>query len=371
MKRSAQHFLLASLSTLAALLVAEGISRVLPRPPQPPIKIYDDRTGFRLRPGMSGTWTAENPGRFTFNSLGFRDVEWTPTKQKPHRVAVLGDSFVEGLQVDLDQTFPKLLEKRLPDTEVMNFGISGQGQVEELLTYRTYVRPFRPDLVVLSFFPGNDCVDNWRRSRPSLKFPAFVRPAPNGVTVLPAPGVERMAWARRLVDSLMYRSSLVQRLQDARMAAFRQHKGGISEAGLWEGAFGNPAGTVKDFDAMWELTEKLVLQLHRDVSADTGRADGLLVVCLTEGVQVHRAQREQFLKEQSGLDPDYAEKRMQAFCAANGIPFLALSPDMLRFNESTCRPLHGFGGRGNGHFNLDGHRVAADSIAGRLRTLLP
>jgi lysophospholipase L1-like esterase len=62
---------------------------------------------------------------------------------------------------------------------------------------------------------------------------------------------------------------------------------------------------------------------------------------------------------------------MRAFCAANGIPFLALSPDMLRFNESTGKPLHGFGGRGHGHFNLDGHRVAADSIAGRLSTLLP
>lgn len=370
MKRSVQHLLTLALAVLLALLVAEGISRMLPGRPEPPIKIYDARIGFRLRPGLSGTWTVENPGHFTFNSFGFRDVEWTPARRKPHRVAVLGDSFVEALQVDLDQTFPKLVETALPDTEVMNFGISGQGQVEELLTYRTYVRPFRPDLVVLAFFPGNDFIDNWRRSRPSLRFPVTVTPSPGGVDVRPTPGAGRLVWLRTLFDAALRRSSLVQRLQDARMAMYRLGSGGIGEAGLWEGVFGNPAGAVRDFDAMWSLTEHLVLQLRREVAADTGRPDGLLVVCLTEGVQVHRPQREQFLKEYPTRDPDYTETRMREFCAANGIPFLAISPEMIRFNESTGKPLHGFDGRGNGHFNHDGHRVTAGAIAGRLKALL-
>ena len=371
MKRTFQHLLTLALAVLLALLAAEGVSRMLPRRPEPPTKIYDPAIGFRLRPGMSGTWTVENPGHFAFNSFGFRDVEWTAARRRPHRVAVLGDSFAEALQVDLDQTFPKLVEAGLPDTEVMNFGISGQGQVEELLTYRTYVRPFRPDLVVLAFFPGNDCLDNWRRSRPSLRFPVFVTPAPDGVEIHPSPGVERLGWLRTLIDAAVLRSSLVQRLQDARKALYRRGTGGIGEAGLWEGAFGNPAGAVRDFDAMWGLTEKLVLQLRREVAADTGRPDGLLVVCLTEGVQVHRAQREQFLKEHPALDPDYAETRLRDFCASSGIPFLALSPEMIRFHDSSGRPLHGFDGRGDGHYNQDGHRVAAAAIAGRLRALLP
>jgi hypothetical protein len=370
-KRSVQHLLTLAFAVLLALLAAEGVSRMLPRPPEPPTRIYDARTGFRLRPGMRGTWTVENPGHFAFNSAGFRDVEWTAAKRTPHRVAVLGDSFAEALQVDLEQSFPKLAERQLRDTEVMNFGVSGQGQVEELLTYRTYVRPFHPDLVVLAFFPGNDSLDNWRRSRPSLRFPVFVTPAADGVTMQPAPGVERLAWLRGLFDAAIYRSTLLQRLQGARLAAFRRGSGGIGRAGLWEGAFGNFGGTVKDFEPMWGLTEKLVLQLRRDVAADTGRADGLLVVCLTEGLQVHRAQRERFLKDYPGRDPDYAEARMRAFCAANGIPFLALSPEMRRFNESGDRLLHGFDGTGDGHYNLDGHRVAAAAIAARLRTLLP
>ena len=373
MRRLAQNLLVVGCALFLALLAAEGLSRLLPRQPEPPIKIYDARTGYRLRPGMSGTWTVENRGHFTFNSLGFRDVEWAPKKLKPYRVAVLGDSFAEALQVNLDQSFPKIAEKLLEDTEVMNFGISGQGQVEELLTYRTYVRPFRPDLVVLTFFPGNDCLDNARRSRPSLKFPFFVTPAANGVELLPSPGVERVAWLRRVIDWALYRCSLLQRLQDARKAAFMRAlaREGIGAGGLWEGAFGDPAGTVKDFEAIWGLTEKLLLQISRDVAADTGRSDRLLVVCLTQGLQVHRAQREQFEKEHPGLDPDYAEKRVRAFCAASGISFLALSPDLSRFNAASGRFLHGFDGSGDGHFNLDGHREAAESIARRLRTMLP
>jgi len=88
-------------------------------------------------------------------------------------------------------------------------------------------------------------------------------------------------------------------------------------------------------------------------------------------VQVHRAQREQFMKQHPGLDPDYAEARMRVFCESNSIPFLALSPDMIRFNESTGKSLHGFDGKGSGHLNEDGHRVTADAIARRLTAMLP
>jgi len=365
--------LTAGIATLVALLVTEGISRIVPWPPAPPIKIYDSKTGYRHRPGLSGTWTVENPGRFTINSYGFRDVEWTPARQKKFRVAVLGDSFAEALEVDLDQSFPKLIEKQLQDTEVMNFGLQGHGQVEELLTYRCYVRPFKPDLVILAFFPGNDPIDNWSRHEPSLRFPVFVAPSLTGVEVTPVPGVERMEWKHRLIQSVLYHCSLMRRVQTARTAIFQWwDMGGFNQVALWDqAAFNNPAGDVKDFDAMWQLTEKLVLQLHGDVSADIGCTNRLLVVCLTVGVQDQRAQREQFMKQHPGFDPGYAEARMRVFCESNSIPFLAISPDMIRFNESTGKLLHGFDGKGEGHFNADGHRVAANAIARRLKAMLP
>jgi len=371
LKRILKPLLILSISTLVGLLIAEAISRLLPWQPEPPIKIYDEKIGFRLRPGLRGTWTIENPGHFIFNTYGFRDVEWMLKKGKKHRVAILGDSFVEALQINLEQSFPKLIEDNLKNVEVMNFAISGQGQVEELLTYRYCVRPFKPDLVVLCFFPGNDPLDNWRRHKPSSRFPVYAKAFSNGVDLIPVPGIKKFEPLRRIIDWTHYHFSLMQRIQDVRRSFLRYQKGRLTEAGLWEGAFGNPGGVVPDFDEIWDLTENLLLQLYRDVTADTGYSSRLLMVCLTEGVQVHRSQRDAFVKQYPSLDPDYSEKRIQAFCKFNGIPFLALSPDMIRYNQSTGNLLHGFDGRGQGHFNINGHKVAADSISGRLKRMLP
>src|SRR3989339_586837 len=364
-------FLILSISTLVALLIAEGISRVLPVQSVPPILSYDSKIGFRHRPGMSGTWTIENPGHFTINSYGFRDVEWKLQKEKKYRVAVLGDSFAEALQVDLEQSFPKLIELSLGSVEVMNFGIRGQGQVEELLTYRHYVRPFKPDLVVLCFFPGNDFVENWRRRMPMLRFPVYVKTSSNGVEVIPVLGNERFERLRVIIDWVHNHSSLMQRFQDARRNINRRRIGGLTEAGLWDGAFGNPRGIVPDFDGIWMFTEKLLIQLYHDVTADMGRNDRFLVVCLTEGVQVHQSQRKAFMKQYPGLDPDYSENRLRTFCESSGIPFLGISKDMIQYNMSTNKLLHGFDERGHGHFNADGHRIAADSIGRRLKVMLP
>jgi hypothetical protein len=97
MKRILKRLSILAISTLVALLITEGISRVLPWRPVLPISAYDSKIGFRHRPGMSGTWTLENPGKFTINAYGFRDVEWKLQKEKKYRVAVLGDSFVDAL----------------------------------------------------------------------------------------------------------------------------------------------------------------------------------------------------------------------------------------------------------------------------------
>jgi lysophospholipase L1-like esterase len=320
---------------------------------------------------MSGTWVHENPGNFSINSYGFRDVEWQLPKEKKYRVAVLGDSFVEALQLDPEFTFPKIIEKRLGNVEMMNFGISGQGQVEELLTYRYDVRPFHPDMVIVCFFPGNDIIDNWRRSKPSRLFPIYAKSDANGVSIVPSPDAAKFAWIRRMMDWTQYHLSLAQRMLDLRRELYFRKQEIFTEPGLWKGAFGNPDGAIADFDQMWDLTEKLFLQLYRDVTMDIGNSQRFLVVCLTEGVQVHGEQRAIFLKKYPNLDPDYSEKRFETFCQSHGIPFLALSPDMIAYNKTTGRLLHGFGGKGNGHFNQDGHRVAAEAISNRLKAILP
>ena len=80
------------------------------------------------------------------------------------RIAVLGDSMVAGLAVPEPETMCGVLETLLngepePRVEVMNFGISASAPAQELALYRGLVRRFAPDVVVLTFFSGNDLSD--------------------------------------------------------------------------------------------------------------------------------------------------------------------------------------------------------------------
>src|SRR5262245_53641337 len=117
------------------------------------------------------------------NSWGWNDREWSPHKTAGTiRVAVLGDSYVEALQVEQVNNFLAITENLLNRDggrrfELMNFGRSGFTQTEEWLVLKNEIVDFEPDLVVLFFYAPNDIADVDRRTtmdrlRP---FPVTVR----------------------------------------------------------------------------------------------------------------------------------------------------------------------------------------------------
>jgi hypothetical protein len=111
------------------------------------------------------TFRSEGYSQERINSAGFRDVEYDLTKP-PHtvRIAVLGDSVTEGLQVPLDDSYVKLLEKQLQarsdkKIEVLNFAMSGQGTGQEYVQLMHQVLNYHPDTVILAYQVG-DSDDN-------------------------------------------------------------------------------------------------------------------------------------------------------------------------------------------------------------------
>jgi hypothetical protein len=83
---------------------------------------------------------------------------------------VLGDSFVSNVEVGADQVFTRVMEQRLADTEVLNFGVNGYGQVQEYLLLERWFDRVRPDVVVVVIYLRNDFEDNvdekWTYARP-------------------------------------------------------------------------------------------------------------------------------------------------------------------------------------------------------------
>jgi len=110
----------------------------------------------RYAPGQRGVYRVKNDvkARYSINENGWNsrhgryDTAKAPGK---FRIAVIGDSLVEALQVDYDRSFAEKLEDRLgPERcEVYRFGIGGAPMTQYLHVLRNEVERFGPDLVVV------------------------------------------------------------------------------------------------------------------------------------------------------------------------------------------------------------------------------
>ena len=93
------------------------------------------------------------------NSYGARDRERTRESDAP-RIAVLGDSFVEGIGVEPEDRVTEQLEG-LTGLEHLNFGTAGNfSSTQEWLLYEHFARDFAHDRVVLFLLPNNDFIEN-------------------------------------------------------------------------------------------------------------------------------------------------------------------------------------------------------------------
>jgi lysophospholipase L1-like esterase len=96
------------------------------------------------------------------NAEGFRGG---PLERDPDaRVVVFGDSNVQAVFSSLENTFVHRLGTGLSratgrDVEVINAGIVGYGPDQSLLRFREVARSLRPDLVVIHVFADNDFGD--------------------------------------------------------------------------------------------------------------------------------------------------------------------------------------------------------------------
>jgi GDSL-like lipase/acylhydrolase family protein len=110
---------------------------------------------------VDGSW------RFVTNSRGFRnDRDFAYDKPAGTlRVLSLGDSHTQGYEVRQNATFSSVLERYLTGhgvrAEVLNAGVSGFSNAEELAFLENEGVRYHPDVVVLAFY-ANDFDDNFK-----------------------------------------------------------------------------------------------------------------------------------------------------------------------------------------------------------------
>lgn len=106
----------------------------------------------------------------TYNGKGYRGPEASYDKpDNTYRILIIGDSFVESIQVPYEKTFQALLQDQLNEVgtsdkqyEVIAMGRTGWGTVHETAYYQIEGYKYSADLVILMFYV-NDVADNFPR----------------------------------------------------------------------------------------------------------------------------------------------------------------------------------------------------------------
>lgn len=399
-KKLLAKFLLVLVGILIGAVIAEVALRVAGYS-YPEFYRRDEALGFSLLPGAEGWYRKEGNAYVRINSDGLRDVEHALAKPAgTFRIALLGDSYCEALQVSQEDAFWQVMAGKLDEchafpgkVEVINFGVSGYGTTQELLTLRERVWKYAPDLVVLAVTTNNDVTDNSRALKKTDDVPYFVYKG-DQLTLDDSFRASRTfrfggSWLGRFGNWWRTHSRLIEavvqghrgfkallasrRAQPAASPAPKTETSAPVKPDLFARAdelgadnlvYLEPNNAV--WNDAWRVTEGLIGQMREEVAQHQAK---FLVVTLSNGPQVipDANWRAAFAKRLGVNDLLYPDKRIKAFGDREGIPVVNLAPDLQAFADINNMYLHGFGENiGNGHWNSMGHRVAGELLAKKI-----
>ncbi len=338
----------------------------------------DARLGWALRPGAAALYTAEGRAYVRINANGQRDVEHALDKPDGvYRIAVIGDSYSEAMQVERDQAFWALLLARLSacgfakgrTIEALNFGVAGYGTAQEYIVLQTEAMRYQPDLVLLQFTTGNDVRNNSFALEPEKDQPFYHLAADGRLHIDASFASEpkfrgRTSFLSETVRKLTDKSRVFQLVRVAKESSFfrtAQAAGGV-EQGLESAVLAPPRDRL--WDEAWRVTEGLVA-MTADYAKRNGARFALVSVPYAIQALPDRAQRERLQAKLGVKDLLYPDRRLAALAEKEGFDAVPLAEGMLRAAQEKDAPLYGFPNTqlGFGHWNATGHRVAAELIA--------
>lgn len=414
--------LLVAGSVFLGLVMVELFLRIIGFSDPTLLYVYDHERGIGLRPFAEAWWVREGNNYVRINSQGLHDREHARIKPPGTlRIAVLGDSFAEALQVPIGETFWAGLERGLQQcpnigghkVEVLNFGVSGYGTAQELITLRERVWDYSPDIVLLVFTPGNDLNDNFKKLSYDTRRPYFVYQDGKLTLDMSTMNSREASLRFRLGKSVMGRAfdwlrrhlRVIQLLGSAGRAALADNLAGnrlassslekadragtshedkpdpkqasdskvansnsegprLNEPGLDAMVYFEPVNET--WNEAWRVTEALIAQMHDEVKSRGAR---FYLVTVTRASQVTPGSvANKAAQKNSGNILYYPERRIEAMGEREGFPVLNLAPSLKEYADKHGVYLHGFGkdlGRG-GHWNQAGHRAVGESITGWL-----
>jgi len=332
----------------------------------------DREIGWRFTPGREYWFFGENDHAIAgrINSMGWRDHE-REVRKPPHtyRIAVIGDSYVEAFQVELDSTFVSIAERRLnassaaahPHYEVMNFGRSGMSQAEELLVLERNVFPCRPDAVLLLFTPQNDIADASPATPNDSPRPFFHLTADDSLVLDTGFTHSRSFRIKEMINPIKQRSALVslitERYNTLRMV-LRQRRMSTPRDAAPKTPHMTPelrmctASPDSVFAGNYSLCKALIARMARECAARHVK------FVLASVPLVYQSKMERQLRAvDATFDPEFFDRDLSALADSLSSGFIPLTGAFRAQAVASGHALHW------AHWNYDGHRLAGRLVA--------
>ena len=337
------------ISIVVCIVLMEVIVRII-APQNPNYTMFDEDLSFKHIPNFEFDYARQEfDNQIKFNSEGLRDFEYPFEKEEgTYRIAVIGDSFPEGLQVPFDKTFPKLLEQDLNNlkqtkVEVINFGTGGYGTEQEYIILKDQALKYHPDLVIF-VFSMNDIEDNFNTHLVTFEGNS------SKTTKMTASIPKRMMLACSAYSDLC---SLAQRVILTRKSAASQKSANGFERNMVF-KMENSLAFLEAFDETGKL-------LYSSYNLAKNNAVDFVFVIIPSKEQVDNKKLQEFLKTDNLTGDDVEMLKvphaLSLFAASNGIETIDLTVPLRKLNKN-----NNFYYEIDGHFNEMGHELAAKAI---------
>lgn len=119
----------------------------------------DEKLGRKLKPNARIMLAAEGFRLGKINKYGYTGTAYPPERDHDAlRIALMGDSYVEGHYLPEHYYFGKILEEQLPglihrDVEVLNFGLAGLNFRRMYINYKEWATTYNPDITLFFIAP--------------------------------------------------------------------------------------------------------------------------------------------------------------------------------------------------------------------------
>lgn len=380
-----RHSLLLKLSLLTASLVVAFIAvevglRLTVPITGVPYYFWDPVVGPRRQPNTAGHYVSGNHinTNYRFNAQGWNYPEDYVVPKPAHtkRVCIVGDSFVEALQVNPNESLSYIAGQRMsrPDRPVQwyPFAISGWGTTQLLEVIRHYVLDYQPDVVAM-LFVENDPFD-------SSPFLGPIEPYVATYTLDPDDQLELLVpqyWERSALKRLAVQSAAVRYLTLQKGWMPRPGQSEAEDLGIQRraGAFASTGHDVPVSETLtleqrqqrtWLLIEK-TLEACRDICQ---QHDAQFVLVYRGHLpEIEAALGGGSVETLPVQDDPYClgsrlfqmgREQLEPIARRLGIPYLDLTDTLVALVEETGQS-HIF--PGDTHYNAAAHRAVGEALA--------